>query len=125
MEFYRSCLGGELSITKVRDTPMKEQTPPEQHDKVISAHLKNGAMEFTSTDWLHPSRMPKQGNTVCLYINGATYRELREIFGKLAVGADKDLLDDLRDMPFGTYGHLADRFGVHWFFQGEKKNSED
>ena len=36
----------------------------------------------------------------------------------MGVGADPDLLDDLRDMPFGTYGHLADRYGVHWFFQG-------
>ena len=27
-------------------------------------------------------------------------------------------LGDLRDLPFGTYGHLADRYGVHWFFQG-------
>jgi hypothetical protein len=33
--------------------------------------------------------------------------------------ADPDLLDDLRDLPFGTYGHLADRYGVHWFFQGD------
>jgi len=23
-------------------------------------------------------------------------------------------------MPFGSYGHLADRFGIHWFFKGEK-----
>jgi hypothetical protein len=34
--------------------------------------------------------------------------------------ADPDLLDDLRDLPFGTYGHLADRYGVHWFFQGDR-----
>ena len=34
-------------------------------------------------------------------------------------GADPDLLDDLRDLPFGSYGHLADRYGVHWFFHGE------
>lgn len=56
-----------------------------------------------------------------MYINSGTYSQLREIFDKLSAGADKALLDDLHDLPFGTYGHLADKYGVHWFFQGEKK----
>ena len=123
MAFYQSCLGGELAITKVADTPMKNHMPPAQHEKVVHAHLKNHAIEFSATDWLHPNRAPKQGNTVALYVNGGTYKELRTIFDKLAVGADKELLDDLREMPFGAYGHLADRFGVHWFFQGEAQKA--
>ena len=123
MAFYQSCLGGELTITKVADTPMKHQMPPEQHQKIAHARLKNGALEFSATDWLHPRRTPKQGNTVAMYINGGKYDELRAIFDRLAAGADKELLDDLRDLPFGTYGHLADKYGVHWFFQGEKKDA--
>ncbi len=121
MTFYQSCLGGELTLTKVGDSPMKDQTPPEQHHKILYGHLKSGAMEFSATDWLHPTRAPKQGNTVCIYINGGKYSELRAIFDKLSAGADQELLDDLRDLPFGSYGHLADKYGVHWFFQGEKK----
>ncbi len=121
MTFYKSCLGGELTITKVSDMPMKDQMPPEQHHKVAHAHLKSGAIEFSATDWLHATRRPKQGNTVAMYINGGTYPQLREIFDKLSEGADKALLDDLRDLPFGSYGHLADKYGVHWFFQGEKQ----
>ncbi len=121
MAFYRSCLGGELTLTKVSDTPMKAQVPPEKHNLIINAHLKSGAIEFTATDWMHPTRTPRQGNLVCMYINGGKYSELGAIFDKLAAGADPALLDDLRDLPFGSYGHLADKFGVHWFFQGEKK----
>ena len=119
MAFYQSCLGGELKITRIADTPMKDRMPPEQHRKVAHAFLKSGAIMFSATDWLHPTRMPKQGNTVAMYINGGRYNELKEIFDKLAVGADKNLLDELRDMPFGSYGHLADKYGIHWFFQGE------
>jgi PhnB protein len=118
--FYQSCLGGELTITKVGDTPMKNQMPPEQHHKVAYANLKSGVTQFSATDWLHPTRTPKQGNTVAIYVSGGRYHELKPIFDKLAVGAKKELLDDLRDMPFGTYGHLADKYGVHWFFQGER-----
>lgn len=120
MTFYQGCLGGELAITKVGDTPMKAQMPAAQHHKVAFANLKSGLIEFSATDWLHATRTPKQGNTVALYISGGKYNELRTIFDKLAVGASKELLDDLRDLPFGSYGHLADKYGVHWFFQGDK-----
>lgn len=121
MTFYQACLGGELTITKVGDSPMKSQMPPEQHHKVVNANLKSGAMNLSASDWLHPTRSPRQGNTVCLYINGGTYNELKEILDKLSVGADLALLDPLRDMPFGSYGALTDKFGVRWMFQGEKQ----
>jgi PhnB protein len=121
MTFYQKCLGGELTLTKLGDTPMKDQMPPEQHNKITYAHLKSGAIDISATDWMHPTRTPKQGNTVCLYISEATSTELRDIFDKLSEGADPTLLDPLRDMPFGSYGHLADKYGVHWFFQGEKR----
>jgi PhnB protein len=121
MAFYRSCLGGDLTITTVGDMPLKDQLPHAQHHKVAYAHLKSDAIEFSATDWLHQTRTPQQGNTVALYMSGGAYSQLRAIFDKLSVGADKSLLDDLQDMPFGSYGHLADKFGVHWFFQGEKR----
>src|SRR6185437_10678292 len=119
MAFYQACLGGELTITKVGDTPMKAQVPAERHSQVAYARLQSGPLELSATDWQHPVRRPEQGNTVGIYLSGATYGQLRDIFDKLAAGADPDLLDDLRDLPFGSYGHLADRYGVHWFFQGE------
>jgi len=120
MAFYQSCLGGELAMTRLGDTPMKAQTPPALHGRVVHAHLKSGSVEIAATDWLHPTRMPKQGNTVALYLTGESYEELRPAFDKLADGADPGLLDDLKQMPFGTYGHLADRYGVHWFFRSGK-----
>ena len=123
MAFYQSCIGGELAITRVRDTPMKGQMHPEQHHKVTFANLKSGVIEFSATDWLHPTRTPRQGNTVAMYLRGGKYDELRAIFDKLAAGANKELFDDLRNMPFGIYGHLADKYGVHWFFQGEKSQA--
>ena len=118
MAFYHSCLGGELTVTKVGDTPMKDQMPLVLHERVVHSHLQSGDLAFSATDWLHPTRTPKVGNTVAMYISGGAYQELRVIFDRLAVGADKELLDELREMPFGSYGHLADRFGVHWFFRG-------
>ena len=61
MAFYQSCLGGDLTLVKVGDTPMKNQLPPEKHGKVAFARLKSGALDFAATDWLreHPGRAPE------------------------------------------------------------------
>ena len=116
MAFYQECFGGTLALTTVADTPMKNQMPPEQHSKIAYAQLKSETIIFSATDWLHPVRKPLQGNTVAMFISGAQYNELKPVFNKLAIGADTNLLDELRDMPFGSYGHLMDKYGVHWFF---------
>lgn len=120
MAFYHSCLGGELTLTKLGDMPMSANAAPELHQKVAYAHLKARDIEFSATDWMHERRRPKQGNTVAMYVTGGTPSDLKEIFDQLSVGADPDLLDELQELPFGIYGHLADRFGVHWFFRGDK-----
>ena len=39
MTFYHQCLGGELTLTRLGDTPMKDQFPVEKHDRIIKAHL--------------------------------------------------------------------------------------
>ncbi len=125
MAFYQACLGGDLTVTTVGDSPMKDLQLPELHSKVAHAHLKSGSIEFSATDWQHQTRRPNPGNTVAMYLNGGTYDQLREVFGKLSVEADPELLDDLRQLPFGTYGHLADKYGVHWFFQGDSPTEAD
>jgi PhnB protein len=119
MRFYQTCLGGELRVTTLADTAMAAEHPVENHGKVVNAFLKSGAIEFTATDWLHPTRVRNQGNNVGMFVNGGTYEELRAIFDKLAVGAPEEYLDDLRPMPFGTYGHLIDAYGIQWFFRGD------
>ena len=117
LNFYESCLGGTSDITKVSDSAVKDQMPKEAQDKVLYAHFKSDVVEFSASDWLHSIRTPKQGNTVCLYIGG-TYEELKDIFSKLADGADKTTLDPLSNAFFGVYGALTDKYGVRWMFKG-------
>jgi PhnB protein len=100
---------------------MKAQFPLNQWEKIIHASLKQGAVEITASDWFHPTRTLKQGNTVCLYISEGTFDELRTIFEKLSRGAEPNLLDPLKEMSFGSYGALTDQFGVRWMFQGERR----
>ena len=123
MTFYKDCLGGELTLTKTGDTPMKDQFPPEKHNKIINARLKSGNIEFSATDWHADTLQPKPGNTFSIYVSGGTYDELKVVFDKLAQGADKDerTFMELRNMPFGSYGQFTDKYGVSWIFVGDKK----
>lgn len=70
MTFYQSCLGGELSITTVGESPAKYQISPALHGKVINARLHNTYFSVSASDWLHATRSPAKGNTVCVYVNG-------------------------------------------------------
>jgi PhnB protein len=117
MEFYHSCLGGELSISLVGDTPMKGMFPPEMHNRVINAHLKAAGISLSASDWMLPTEQPVAGNTVCLFISGGTADETRSLFDRLSDGAT--VTDPLAEKPFGLYGALNDRFGIRWMFHAE------
>lgn len=123
MTFYQDCLGGDLTLIKVSDTPMKEQFPAEKHNRIIYAQLKNNGIDLSATDWMASPRLePKQGNTFSIYITGKTYDELKPVFDKLAAGADKDTRTfmELNNAPMGIYGQFTDKYGVSWIFRGEQ-----
>jgi PhnB protein len=121
MEFYKSCIGGDLTVMKVKDSPVKDQMPAFQLNKTINARLKSDTLDISASDWLRPSQPPIRGNTVCLYLSGGTTQDLHSIFEKLSQGGE--VTDPLTDMFFGIYGALNDRFGVRWMFQTAKENT--
>src|SRR5512142_2823952 len=122
MTFYHKCLGGELSLTRLGDSPMKDMLPPEKWDRLINAHLKSGAIDISATDWMAaPQYEPTPGDTMAIFVLGGSYDELKAVFDKLADGASPDRFQPLHDLPIGSYGQFTDRFGVHWIFKGEKQ----
>ncbi len=125
MTFYHDCLGGELTLTKLGDTPMKDQFPPDKHDRIINAQLKSGDIDISATDWMaSPEFDPVPGNTFAIFVTGKTYDELKTIFDKLKDGDNNERLQELRNVPFGTYGQFYDKYGVQWIFRGDKGKSE-
>lgn len=120
MEFYKSCFGGELASTKVKDSPAKDSMAAVQQEKIINARLKSGNMEISASDWLRLDQTRIPGNTVCLYLSGGTLRELKSLFEKLS--AEAEVTDPLKDTFYGVYGALNDKFGVRWMFQAAKNS---
>lgn len=121
MTFYHQCLGGDLTLTKLGDTPMKAQFPEEKYARVINAHIKSGDIEISATDWMaSPEFDPVLGNTFAIFITGDSAEELRPLFEKLKDGDNNSRLQELHDMPFGIYGQFYDKYGVQWIFRGSK-----
>jgi uncharacterized glyoxalase superfamily protein PhnB len=102
MEFYKSCLGGELILAAVQDTPAKERIPASQHDKILNARLTATGVDISASDWLRPDRTPVHGNTACLFQGG-------------------EVTDPLSQQFFGMYGALDDQFGVRWMFHTQAR----
>jgi len=120
MKFYKSCFGGELSMTIVGESPMKDFFPGSMQKKVLNAKLVSGNINISASDWLRPAETPVQGNTVCLYLSGGKYSEIKKLFDKLS--SDATITDPLKEEAFGVYGALNDKFGIRWMFHTSKKD---
>jgi PhnB protein len=121
MTFSHQALGGDLTLTKLSDTPMAANFPPEKHGRIINAQLKAGDIDISATDWMaSPDFDSVQGNTYAIYVTGNSLEELQPVFDKLRDGDNNTRLQELHEMPFGTYGQFYDKFGVQWIFRGTK-----
>ncbi len=117
MTFYHKCLGGELTLSALGNSPMKGLLPKEKWNRLINAHLKSGDFEISATDWMaSPQYEPRQGNTVSIFVLAEGYDELKAVFDRLAEGAQREKFQELHQLPIGMYGQFTDKYGVPWIF---------
>lgn len=114
MNFYKECLGGELYLQTVSESPeMAAQMPTEFKDHILHSSLTSGNITFMGSDLCRSGRM--EGNTVHLCIHCDTQDELNSFFSSLAAGGS--VTEPISDMPWGAkYGAVTDKFGKHWMF---------
>lgn len=118
MNFYRDCLGGELTLQTVAENPaMAAQMPAELKDSILHSSLISGNIVIMASD-LNRSK-PLEGNTFSLCVNCNSEAELNSFFTKLAVGGT--INQAVADMPWGaTFGDLTDKYGKNWMFNFQK-----
>jgi PhnB protein len=122
MQFYQSCLGGELTVMTVKDSPASKRLPAALEERIINARLRGDGVDISASDWLRPDRAPARGNTVCLYLSAAGRERIEGAFARLSDGAE--VTDPLSGQFFGLYGALNDRFGVRWMFRANVTSQE-
>ena len=93
--------------------------PTEQHHKVAHASLNVAPSRFLlRTDYIPREHRDRLILSPCILASD----ELKAVFDHLAVGASKEPLDDLRDMPFGSYDTLPTNMASIGSSKGTKLN---
>jgi PhnB protein len=114
MRFYKDCLGGELKMQTIGDSPMAAQMPKEIHGNVIHSVLEKDGFVIMASDMMEPGGVV-QGNTMTLCVVADSKQEIETLFSKLSVGGTVG--HPLKEEFFGTFGDLTDKYGIDWMFQ--------
>jgi len=118
MTFYKECLGGELKLMTVGESPTASQRPAAMKDKILHSTLEKDNMLIMASDWMAPTK-PVNGNTIQLCIASSVgKKEIEGYFSKLSKGGK--ISYPLKEEFFGTYGAFTDKFGTNWMFQADK-----
>jgi PhnB protein len=111
-KFYERVLGGKIVMTQTfGESPMKDQTPPDWHGKVVHTRLEVGKFALMGSDAPPGYFTPPQGAQISISV--ASVPEGERIFNALAENGKVK-------MPFAKtfwspgFGMTVDRFGVPW-----------
>ena len=109
MEFYKSVLGGELTINTFGQLG---QTDPAVADKVMHAQLTGGLGTLMASD-LGPGMPYSPGNTITVSLSGDPAQGLEDAWAKLSDGGQVTMPFE-KQMWGDIFGMLVDKFGVPW-----------
>jgi uncharacterized glyoxalase superfamily protein PhnB/predicted alpha/beta hydrolase family esterase len=112
MNFYKDCLGGELTLLAINDSAMKSQYSAATHHHILHACLIKNNLVLFAADVFHPDGV-KQGNSVSLVLNCSSEEEINTYFNKLSKGAR--ITQELCQQPGSSwFATLIDKYGIDW-----------
>src|SRR5690606_34891613 len=85
MTFYHNCLGGELYLQTVRDSPVAHELPERMKDCILHASLQKENLRLMGTDMVGESGL-QRGNTVSLLLACQSEHELHRYYKELSKG---------------------------------------
>ena len=113
LEFYKSVVGGQLNLQTIGDSPVAEHFPAAMKDSILHGSLASDDLRIFGSDVAGPELT--QGNNVILCLVCKSKEEIDTLFSKLSQGGK--VTTPLKQEFSGTYGDLADKFGIKWMFQ--------
>ena len=112
MSFYKDCLGGELTMQKVGESPMSNNMPQQMQDKIMHATLKTEGFIIMASDLCDESGLVK-GNNVSLMLDCDSEEQIRNTYDRLSEGGNKS--HPLEQTFWNAlFGDLTDKFGINW-----------
>ncbi len=116
MNFYKECLGGELTLMPVGETPVASQMPAHMKDSILHSSLKTDDFEIMATDIMPENFL--EGNAMHLCLVCKSENEIHSLFEKLSAGGS--IKQPLHQMFFGLIGTLVDKYGKSWILELDK-----
>lgn len=121
MNFYKECLGGELTLNIVADSPMAAHMPPEAGQSILHSMLVNQGLILMGSDMLGGEL--ERGNLVTLSINSSSEEEGKTFFSRLSSGGQ--ITHPFETMFWGAmFGTFTDKFGVNWMVNYDKTSNQ-
>lgn len=114
MNFYAACLGGELTLQTIGESPLADKMPPKMKDSILHGTLTKGNLVLMGSDMVGEKGLIR-GNAVSLMLNCASEEETRACYASLSEGGEA--VHPLENTFWGAlFGGLTDQFGNHWLF---------
>lgn len=118
MQFYKECLGGNLSFQTFGEEPLSENMPAKMKNCILHAELKNKHFVLMGSDIVSEKGLLK-GNAVSLVLNCKNEKEIREYYKKLSQGGEQT--HPLASTFWNSlFGGLTDKYGNSWLFNYNK-----
>jgi len=123
MNFYKECLGGELMLQKIADSPIADQFPETMRNQILhSSLMKNGTLLLMATDCVAPGGF-QHGNNVALSLNCSSEEEINTFYSKLSEGGK--IIDSLKQQFWAAIsGVFDDKFGIRWMLNYDKNQQQ-
>lgn len=112
MSFYKDCLGADLALTTVGETPVAKQMPAETHRRIVHAALTKGGLTILGSDMVGADGLVK-GNSFALQLECGSEEEIRTLYSKLSAGG-RESYPVHESFWGGLFGELTDKFGNAW-----------
>ena len=118
MTFYKNCLGGELTLQTIGESPFADQMPPQMQQGILHATLTKGALVLLASDMVAEEGLTR-GNAVSLMLNCSSEDEIKAFYNSLSAGGQAT--HPLENSFWGAlFGDLTDKFGNHWLLHFDK-----
>lgn len=118
MNFYKDCLGGELVLQTIGESPMADKMPPQMKDSILHATLTKDGLVLMASDMVGEKGLAK-GNSVSLMLNCSSEEEIKTYYDNLVKYGEAN--HPLEVSFWGAlFGDLTDKFGNHWLLHFDK-----
>jgi len=119
--FYQTCLGGELSIQTIGESPVGLQCSANIQDHIVHSSLIKDELTLLASDMPIPGGY-QHGNNFSLHVNCSSEEEINTHFQKFATNG-KIILPIRQEFWGALFGVLEDKFGIRWQFHYDKNVS--